>query len=148
MSRNVQTPDSIRVLVDRNIVGHCALDQVNGDHRVVLRRREVAQNTHVVRGAALTVAILHFTDKILAHTRAIHAGHVHRVPLTLQAVVRLVKQTAVTCRVAGEDRRGAVARHRSRSTLKHSFWDTAGLVRDQQYVRAVNTSESLWLLGA
>ena len=71
----------------------------------------------------------------------------HRVPVAREFVVRLVEHTAISRRVADQDRAGRVSRHRASRSLVHGFRHRRRLVDDQQYVLAVDTRESLWPVG-
>ena len=148
LTRNVQTPKARRVLVNLNIVRHGMLDQRNRNNRVLFRRREIAQNAHMVRRTILAVTLHHVRHKIVADARAINAAHMHRVPIITQTIVRVIKEPSVPRRVTRQHRRRTMSRHRSRGRLEDRRRNTAGFVGNQQNVLAVDTRQRLRLLSA
>ena len=102
----------------------------------------------MIRGAVLAITPLHVLDEIVGDAGAGDAGNVHRIPVILQTIVRVVEKPRVTGGVARQHRRGIVARHRTRRGLEHRIRHTRRLVRNQQHVFAVDTRQRLRLLGA
>ena len=148
LTRDVQAPYGNRVLMHLDVVGHGMLNKRHRYHRVLFGRGKVAQDAHMICGAVLTVATLHILHEILAHARAVHARHMHRIPVFTQTIVRVIKETRIPRGVAGQDRRRRVARHTARRGLEDAGGNTAGLVGNQKHRRRVHPSERLRLFRA